>query len=95
MSALKEEWSFRIIAAGEEIQPEEQPEQGYADGEEDDVACATCAYWYQDEEASGECRRYPPTIMNVVSEEDGSILPTSLFPRTENTSYCGEFEMAE
>jgi len=83
------------IYSVQSVEPEEQPEQDYSDGEEGDVACATCAYWNQDDFDSGECRRYPPTIMNVVSEEDGSILPTSLFPRTENTWYCGEFEMAE
>lgn len=50
--------------------------------------CLFCANFLadvEDEEGLGQCRRYPPV---VIQDEDG---PYSTFPLVTETEVCGEF----
>lgn len=47
--------------------------------------CRTCIFWKGQDAASGECRRYPPTL--VLLAITGS---RSLWPTTVSLAGCGE-----
>ncbi|BDS08938.1 hypothetical protein NT6N_39780 [Oceaniferula spumae] len=56
-----------------------------------DKTCAKCKYWdNQNGGDSGQCRRSSPQA--VVFKVDSEMEYKSVFPNTNSTDWCGEFE---
>lgn len=55
-------------------------------------SCGTCVFFLREDETSGECRRYPPSVPYMI-ESDGS--PRQLVfastPDVEDDQWCGEY----
>lgn len=64
-----------------------------------DGYCLTCIYFaiYSNlkvnEEASGECRRYPPQIFQAFHENQ--IIASNEFPMVKSNDFCGEYVKKE
>lgn len=64
------------------------------------IACGKCRFWHPLSDDSGECRRYPPSVVVDVSSESssdgGSQIVTSnvatAFPTIGRNGWCGEAE---
>lgn len=52
--------------------------------------CQYCTFWKRNAEDSewGECRRYPPQVLDYDEEE---VLVMSTHPVLQEKSWCGEF----
>ena len=64
--------------------------------------CADCAYFESIEPGCGYCHKSPPVIVQHLVKEDpeggievSSILDASIFPKTFNVDFCGDFLSAE
>jgi hypothetical protein len=55
--------------------------------------CSNCMHWSKSTEHDGDCRRYPPRIIEVliVPEERFDITAASFFPGTNDHEVCGEW----
>lgn len=54
-------------------------------------ACKICAFWSHAE----ECRRYPPTVILVPSNDGAGLIVNKLerkFPVTNPNDWCGEYK---
>lgn len=59
-------------------------------------SCRQCCFWKNVPETEyGQCRRYPPTL---IQSSPGSHLlqggTLGVFPETESKIYCGEFKLS-
>ena len=52
--------------------------------------CSQCNYWKGEDKSVAECLRYPPTVV-IVPDENGWHIPTTVYPVTEHSRWCGEF----
>ena len=54
--------------------------------------CKTCKFFKmsEDENARGECRRYPPAVLAAFSNTQGVV-----FSPTEENEWCGEHKPTE
>lgn len=63
--------------------------------------CGDCRYWWSVTNGTGECRRYRPQIVAVVSgvwrDGDGQLdtETLALFPVLNQAQWCGEFEQVQ
>ena len=51
--------------------------------------CEECVYWGEIENETGECRIKAPEVMDI-SDEEGNDEPTTVWPQTEATDWCGQ-----
>jgi hypothetical protein len=50
--------------------------------------CGNCRFWLLHENQQGECRRNPPVVVNVDTEEGAGT--ATIFPDTAHDTWCGE-----
>lgn len=55
--------------------------------------CVCCAYWYCEKKDGkyGECRYNPPTLFNVISDNDTFVDFVTKWPVTEGDDFCGKY----
>jgi hypothetical protein len=63
------------------------------DEEGGDSFCGNCLFWEKDEaeESIGECHRNVPQVI-ALPDQDGQLIPVSVFPATEVDQWCGEHQ---
>lgn len=56
-------------------------------------SCSVCSHWHKDIRDTGECRRFPPVLIQSIP--GSHLLPEGklgIFPLTQATTTCGEFK---
>jgi hypothetical protein len=56
--------------------------------------CSNCKHWDKADEHNGDCRRYPPRIIEALigaPDEGFDVTAISFFPGTNDHEVCGEW----
>lgn len=53
--------------------------------------CQNCKYFSPDRNDDNECRRYPPTLVQL-SKKPAGIMATTAFPSVDPHQWCGEWQ---